>query len=86
MGVHLPSPITCLYIDLRLIDEPNDLHVVGCFDKLHAPERVVRDEACAASGFGAPRDHIAFHITDDGVGFNGGPEAEVYRKRVRDDY
>jgi len=60
-----------------LINEADDLNVVGCFEELDTLECAVWDETGTVPGFGAPRDHFTLNLTDGHVGLGRGPEAEV---------
>lgn len=78
VGVHLSSPVVRLDVDGALVHEADGLDVVGRLDPLQAGEGASGDEAGAMPGLGAPGDHLAFGVGDDGVGFGGAPNAEVY--------
>ena len=78
MGIHLASPVIALQVNLGLVDETNDLGVVRCAHVLNALESIVRDEASAMTGLGAPGDHFPLSVGDNRVGCGWGPKAEIY--------
>lgn len=80
--IHLTSIVALDHVNLRLVDETNNLDVVGGLDELHTGERAFGDETSAVSGLGAPGDHGSFDISDIVAGFGGGPEAEVWKQAM----
>lgn len=82
MGIHLAAPVLGLDVDELLVEEADDLDVVGGLHELHTLEGACGDEAGAVIGRGAPRDHLAFVVSDDGVGRRGSPKAEIWARRA----
>ena len=77
MRIQLPALVALLDINQRLVDEPDDLQVIGGAHELDAGEGVVRYDAAAAAWLGAPCNFLALRVCDGRVGFGGCPEAEV---------
>lgn len=77
VGVHLTSPVITGNIEELLTDEANDLDVVGGFHELDTLECTCGDDACATTGFGTPRHHLAFGVSDERAGVRRTPETEV---------
>ena len=62
MRVELTTEIAISDIDLGLIDEADDLDVVGRAHELDALEGTLWDDASNASGLGTPRDLLALRV------------------------
>ena len=77
MRIQLPALIALLDINQRLVDEPDDLQVIGGAHEPHAGEGVGRYDAGAAAWLRAPCNFFALCVCDGRVGFGGCPEAEV---------
>jgi len=77
VGIHFTSPVTALQVDLGLVNETNDLDVVGCAHELNTLKSIVGDEPSAVTGLGAPGDHFPFSVGDNRVGSGWGPKAEI---------
>jgi len=77
VGIHLTSPVIPLQVDLGLVNEANDLGVVGCAHVLNALESIVGDETSAVTRLGAPSDHFPLSVGDSRVGCGWGPKAEI---------
>ena len=77
VGVKLSSTIVSLDVDLSLIDETDDLDVVGGLGELDTGEGTSRDEAGAVTLLRAPGDLLTLGVTDGGVGVRGCPKTEV---------
>lgn len=71
MRVELAAKIAGLDVDEALVDEADDLDVVGRAHELDSPERARRDETRAAPGLRAPRDLLALGVGDRRVGVYG---------------
>lgn len=56
VGVELSSPVAGLDVDSCLVNEADDLEVVGGADELHALDSTLGDEARAMARLRAPRD------------------------------
>jgi hypothetical protein len=77
VGIHLTSPVIALQVDLGLINETNDLDVVGGAHELNTLKSIVRDEPSAVTGFGAPGNHFPLSVGNNRVGNGWGPKAEI---------
>ena len=77
MWIQLPILIGLLDINQHLVNEPDDLQVIGRTHELDAGEGVGRHDAGAAAWLGAPCDFFALRVCDGRVGFGRRPEAEV---------
>jgi hypothetical protein len=77
VGIHLATIVSRLNVDLRLVDESDDLNVGGSFHELYALECTSGDETGSSAGFGAPCDHLAFCVSDDRVRISGSPQAKI---------
>lgn len=75
--VHLSSKVLRCNVDLGLVDEADNLDVIGGAHELHTLEGVVGDQTGTTAGLGAPCDHLAFGVGHEGVGVFRGPEAEI---------
>lgn len=73
MRIHLATIVSYLDIDLRLVDESDDLNVGGSFHELYALECTCGDETGPVARFGAPCDHLALCVSDDRVWIRGCP-------------
>jgi hypothetical protein len=79
MGIKLTTEIAGLKVDLGLVDEANNLNVIGSFHELDPLESASGDEAGAAARFCTPSDFFTFRVCDEGVGLCWSPEAEIYK-------
>lgn len=77
VGVKLSSTIARLDVDLRLVDEADDLDVARGLGELHAGKGASGDQARAVTLLGAPSDLLTLRVTNGGVGLHGRPQAEV---------
>lgn len=77
MWVHFTARVVRVDVDLRLVDEPDDLHVIRRLHELNATQRARWNDARAASWLGAPRDHLTLCVSHDRVRIDRRPQAEV---------
>ena len=77
MRIQLPTLVALLDINQRLVDESDDLQVIGGLHELDAGEGVGRYHAGAAAWLGAPCNFFALHVCYGRVRFGGCPEAVV---------
>jgi hypothetical protein len=75
--VHLTSIVVGLEVDEGLVDEADDLDVVGGSHKLNTSESATGDEASAVTGFGTPRDGLVLGLTDGGRTIRWTPDTEI---------
>jgi hypothetical protein len=83
VGVKLSSEVVGLKVDLGLVDETNDLNVVGCPHELNSLKSASGDKTRAVTGLGAPRDFLSFSVSDGLGTIWRGPKTEVV-DRVED--
>jgi hypothetical protein len=76
--VELSPGVVLLEVDLGLVNETDDLHVVRGLHELDTLESAGGDETSTATGLGAPRDFLVLSLTDGSRTVGGCPEAEVY--------
>lgn len=81
MRIQLAAKVPILDVDIRLLDEADDLDVIGGADVLHACEGAFGDKTGSMTGFRAPGDFLAFGVGDDGVGFAWCPKTKVCAQR-----
>ena len=77
VGIELSSKVVGSEVDEGLIDETNDLDVVGGPHELDTLKSSGRDETGSMAGLGAPCDFLLFGFPDGGGTIGGRPEAEV---------
>ena len=77
MGVKLSSKVIGGKVDEGLIDETDDLDVVGGLHVLNTPEGTGGDETGPVAGLGAPGDFLVLRLTDGGGTGGGSPETEI---------
>jgi len=77
VGVHLTSKVVLEHVDLGLVDEANDLDVVGGLHELDARQGTRGDQTGTMARLRAISDHDPFDITDFLAHIGGTPEAEV---------
>lgn len=77
MGIHLASSVTSDHINLGLVDEPDDLDVVGALDKLNTGESTVWDDTRAVPWLGAPSNHLSLNLSYGFTRAGWCPEAEI---------
>lgn len=77
MRVHLTSIITSKDVDLGLIDEADDLDVIGSLGVLNTLEGTSGDETSSVTGLGAPSDHDTFDVANFPTHLGGTPQAKV---------
>jgi len=75
--IQLSPAIAILDVDLLLVDEPNNLNIIGRPHELNALERSGRNGASPTPRLRAPGDFLTFGIGNEGVGLGGSPEAEI---------
>jgi len=63
MGVHFTSKVIAFQVNLALVDESNDLDVVGSRQELETGNGALRDEACTVR-LSTPGNHFALSFTD----------------------
>lgn len=78
--VHLTSIVARDHVDLGLVNETDDLNVIGGLGVLDTVEGASGDETSTVLGLGAPCDHDTLDITNLLAIVRGGPQAEVYNK------
>ena len=79
VGIHLTTVVSRGDVNLRLVDETNDLNVGRGLHELHALQRIGRDEARPTTRLRAPGDRLALGVSNDRVRLRGTPQAEVWR-------
>ena len=79
VGIHLTAVVPRGDVDLRLVDETNDLNIGGGLHELHALQRIGRDEARPTTRLRAPGYRLALSVSNDRVRLRGPPQAEVWR-------
>lgn len=77
MRVHLSSPVISENVDLGLVNEANDLDIVGRLCELESSQRASGEETSAMARLGAPGDHDTLDIADLTTHIGRTPEAEV---------
>ena len=75
--IEFPSRIISLQVDLRLVNEANNLHIVRRFQKLKSGKSARWNEAGAMTRLRAPGDFFTLGIGDSRVGFRRCPYAEI---------
>lgn len=78
MRVEFTTGIVRLQVDLSLVDEANNLNIIGRPHELNSLEGPSGNGTSSTAGFCAPRNFFTFRIRDGGVGVWWGPETEVY--------
>ena len=76
MRVQLPAFISLGHVNLREISNTRNLHIVGRFHEMHAPERPVRHQSSSTAGFSTPRDFLALRVSDGADAWRS-PETEI---------
>jgi len=77
VGVELSSEVVGTEVDEPLVDETDDLNVVGGLHELDTLEGTGWDETRSVTGLGAPGDFFVFCLADGGGTIRRCPEAEV---------
>lgn len=77
MGVKLSSTVSVLDVDLGLVDETNDLNVIGSFHVLETGQGASRDDTGTTALLGAPSNFLTLGVTDGRVGLGGCPDTPV---------
>ena len=77
MRVKLSSEVIGLEVDAPLVDETDDLDVVGSLHELNTPKHASGDETGAVAGLGTPGNFRLFRVGDGGGTGWRCPEAEV---------
>ena len=77
VGVHFAAEVALEDVDLGLVDESDDLDVVGRLHELHASERTLGDETRPMAGLCAPGDHRPLDVANFATVFRRGPETEI---------
>ena len=75
--VHLTSIVVGLEVDEGLVDEADDLDVVGGSHKLNTSESATGDEASAMAGLGTPCDGLVLGLTNGGGTIRWTPDTEI---------
>ena len=78
MGVKLTTEVVSSQVEPRLVDERDDLEVRRCTEELNASNSTLGDQASSPAGLRAPRDLLAFGVTDSGRTSWGSPNTPVY--------
>lgn len=77
VGIELSSAVVSLEVDQRLVDETDDLKVVGSPHELNTLKSASGDQTGTMPRLGAPSDFLSFRVTD-GLGTRRRcPKAEV---------
>jgi len=79
--VHLSTKVPVGHVYLSLVDETNNLDIVGSFKELETSQGALGDEAGTVARLGAPGNHLAFDVSDSLAGLRRGPQAEIYIRR-----
>jgi hypothetical protein len=77
VGIKLSSVIVSSHVNLGLINESNDLNVIGCLNELDTSQSTARDQASSVPRLSAPGNFLLLGITDGGVRLGGSPQTEV---------
>lgn len=77
VGVELSSCVIGLQVDLGLVNETNDLHVIGCPHELHTLKSPSGNGTSTTARLCAPGDLLAFGIRNKGIRFGWSPKTEV---------
>jgi len=77
VGIQFPSRIARFDVNLALVDEPNDLNVIGCPHELDTLKRTGRNGTSATTRLRAPCNFLTFGVGNERVRFGRGPEAEI---------
>jgi len=64
MGIHLTPIVTSGQIDLGLVDESHNLHVVGGLHKLDALQGTLGYNTSSTTSLGTPCNHFPFYISN----------------------
>ena len=75
--VQLPSVVTSLNIDQRLVDKANDLDVVRRPHVLNTLKSAGWNDAGTLARLRAPCDFLTFSVGDQGVGLGRGPKTKI---------
>lgn len=75
--VKLTTRVVGLQVEHRLVNERDDLEVGRCAEELNAGDGTGGNETRATSGLGAPRDFLAFRITNGGGTSRRSPNTPV---------
>ncbi len=75
--IEFSSGVAALDVNEALVNEADDLHVVGRAHELNTFEGSCGDETCAAARLRAPGNFLSFSIRNCGVGLYGRPQTEV---------
>jgi hypothetical protein len=77
MRVQLSSEVIGLEVDEGLVDETDDLEVIGSPHKLNSLEGASGNKTSAMTGLGAPGDFFSFCVTDSGGTGGRSPKTEI---------
>lgn len=77
VGVEFSSKVVGGKVDVGLVDETDDLDVVGGPHELNTLEGASRDETRSVTGLGAPGDFLLLRLTDSGGTGGRCPKAEI---------
>ena len=81
MRVEFTSVIASLDVDLRLVDETDDLNVVRSAHELNALQSARRNDSRSMSGLCTPSDLLTLRVRNRRILLRGSPQAEVFGKR-----
>lgn len=79
VGVHLTSPVVLEDVDLGLVDETDDLNIVGGLHELDTGQGTRGDQTGTMARLRAVGDHDTLDITDLTAHVRGTPKAEVVK-------
>ena len=77
MRIHFTSIVARGHVDRGLINETNDLNVVGGFQPLETSDGVSGNETGSVTSLSTPGHHLSFKVCDGGVWLRRGPKTEV---------
>jgi len=77
VGVEFSSVVVGTEVDEPLVDETDDLNVVGGLHELDTLEGTSGDETRSMTGLGAPGDFFVFRLADGGGTIRRCPQAEI---------
>jgi len=77
MGIQFTSPVTSGNVELGLINETDNLDIIGRFHELKTCQCALGYQAGTVARLGAPRNHLSFMATNVRIGFSSAPQAKV---------
>ena len=78
VGVQLTSIIVRSQVELRLVQERDNLKVRRRAEELYTRDGALRDQPCASSRLRAPRDFLAFRVANRRRSRRRCPHAPIY--------